>query len=78
MGDKPGLKFLFDVSYMKCSDGTLYLLVIKDYLNRKIASLSTSYNNDTNLIRWLRKQSKEETEKYIHWHNYELIQKNLG
>ena len=48
--DKPGQKFSSDVSYIKCSDGTLYLSAIKDYFNKKIISLSMSNNNDINLI----------------------------
>lgn len=49
--EKPGQKFSSDVSYIKCSDGTLYLSAIKDYFNKEIVSLSTSKNNDINLIR---------------------------
>ena len=49
--EKPGQKFLSDVSYIKCSDGTLYLSAIKDYFNKEIVSLSTSNNNDVNLIK---------------------------
>ena len=48
--DKPGQKFSSDVSYIKCSDGTLYLSAIKDYFNKEIVSLSMSNNNDINLI----------------------------
>lgn len=39
-----------DVSYIKCSDGTLYLSAVKDYFNNEIVSYSTSNNNDVNLI----------------------------
>lgn len=49
--DKPGQRFSSDVSYIKCSDGTLYLSAIKDYFNKEIVSLSTSNNNDINLIK---------------------------
>ena len=49
--DKPGQKFSSDVSYIKCSDGTLYLSAIKDYFNKEIVSLSTSKNNDISLIK---------------------------
>ena len=49
--EKPGQKFSSDVSYIKCSDGTLYLSAIKDYFNKEIVSLSTSNNNDINLIK---------------------------
>lgn len=34
--DKPCQKFSSDVSYIKCSDGTLYLSAIKDYFNKEI------------------------------------------
>lgn len=49
--EKPGQKFSSDVSYIKCSDGTLYLTTIKDYFNKEIVSLSTSNNNDIHLIK---------------------------
>ena len=49
--DKPGQKFSSDVSYIKCSDGTLYLSAVKDYFNKEIVSLSMSNNNDINLIK---------------------------
>ena len=49
--EKPGQKFSSDVSYIKCSDGTLYLSAIKNYFNNEIVSLSTSNNNDINLIK---------------------------
>ena len=49
--EKPGQKFSSDVSYIKCSDGTLYLSAIKDYFNKEIVSLSTSNNNDIELIK---------------------------
>ena len=48
--DKPNQKFSSDVSYIKCIDGTLYLSAIKDYFNNEIVSLSTSNNNNVNLI----------------------------
>ena len=48
--DKPNQKFSSDVSYIKCIDGTLYLSAIKDYFNNEIVSLSTSNNNNINLI----------------------------
>jgi len=49
--DKPGQKFSSDVSYIKCIDSTLYLSAIKDYFNKEIVSLSTSNNNNINLIK---------------------------
>lgn len=45
-----GQKLSSDVSYIKCTDGTLYLSAIKDYFNNEIVSYSTSNNNDVNLI----------------------------
>lgn len=48
--DTFGTKFSSDVSYIKCTDGTLYLSAIKDYFNNEIVSYSTSNNNDINLI----------------------------
>ena len=49
--EKPGQKFSSDVSYIKCSDGTLYLSAIKDYFNKEIVSFSTSNNNNIDLIK---------------------------
>lgn len=49
--DEFGLKQSSDVSYIKCSDGTLYLSAIKDYFNKEIVSYSTSDNNDIELIK---------------------------
>lgn len=54
----PGQKFSSDVSYIKCSDGTLYLSAIKDYFNKEIVSLSTSNNNDVELIKESYKELK--------------------
>ena len=53
-----GQKFSSDVSYIKCSDGTLYLSAIKDYFNKEIVSLSTSNNNDVELIKESYKELK--------------------
>ena len=49
--DKPNQKFSSDVSYIKCSDGTLYLSAIKDYFNAEIVSHSTSNSNNVEFIR---------------------------
>lgn len=49
--DTPNQKYSSDVSYIKCSDGTLYLSAIKDYFNNEIVSFSTSNNNDVCLIK---------------------------
>ena len=40
-----------DVSYIKCSDGTLYLSAVKDYFNNEIVSYAISNNNDVALIK---------------------------
>ncbi len=56
--DKPNQKFSSDVSYIKCKDGTLYLSAIKDYFNTEIVSLSTSNNNNVNLIKESYKELK--------------------
>lgn len=48
--DEPNQRFSSDVSYIKCTDGTLYLSAIKDHFNNEIVSFSTSNNNDTKLI----------------------------
>ena len=49
--DQFGTKLSSDVSYIKCSDGTLYLSAVKDYFNTEIVSFSTSKNNDVLLIK---------------------------
>ena len=56
--EKPGQRFSSDVSYIKCSDGTLYISAIKDYFNKEIVSLSTSNNNDVKLIKESYKELK--------------------
>lgn len=49
--DEFGLKQSSDVSYIKCSDGTLYLSAVKDCFNKESVSFSTSNNNDIELIK---------------------------
>ena len=56
--EKPGQKFSSDVSYIKCSDSTLYLSAIKYYFNKEIVSLSTSNSNDVKLIKESYKELK--------------------
>ena len=63
--DKPNQKFSSDVSYIKCSDGTLYLSAIKDYFNTEIVSLSTSNNNDVKLIKESYKDLKPEKDSIV-------------
>ncbi|MCX4249260.1 MAG: hypothetical protein OSJ65_05805 [Bacilli bacterium] len=48
--NKFGTKFSSDVSYIKCTDGNLYLSAVKDYFNNEIVSFFTSNNNNVNLI----------------------------
>lgn len=48
---KPLQKLSSDVSYIKCTDGTLYLSAIKDLFNNEIVSFSTSCSNDISLIK---------------------------
>lgn len=43
-------KLSTDVSYIKCTNGLLYLSAVKDLFNNEIVSYSISENNDTNLI----------------------------
>lgn len=43
-------KFSSDVSYIKCTDGILYLSAVKDYFNNEIVSFSTSNNNNVELV----------------------------
>ena len=43
-------KLSSDVSYIKCSEGMLYLSVVKDLFNNQIISYSISEKNDTELI----------------------------
>lgn len=47
---KPLEKLSSDVSYIQCSDGTLYLSAIKDIFNTEIISCSTSNKNDMELV----------------------------
>lgn len=48
--DKPLEKLSSDVSYIKCTDGTLYLSAVKDLFNNEIISFNTSNRNDVSLI----------------------------
>lgn len=63
--DEFGLKQSSDVSYIKCSDGTLYLSAVKDYFNKEIVSYSTSENNDVELIKTSYKNIKPKEGKII-------------
>lgn len=57
--DKSKQKLSSDVSYIKCTDGTLYLSAIKDCFNNEIISYSTSNSNDINLIKKSYKNLKQ-------------------
>ena len=49
--DKPRTKLSTDVSYIKCSDGRLYLSALKDLYNKEIVSFYCSERNDINLVK---------------------------
>ena len=48
--EKPLEKLSSDVSYIKCTDGTLYLSAVKDIFNKEIIAYSTSSKNNEELI----------------------------
>ncbi|WP_277490907.1 MULTISPECIES: IS3 family transposase [unclassified Breznakia] len=48
--EKPLEKLSSDVSYIKCTDGTLYLSAVKDIFNKEIISYSTSSKNNEDLV----------------------------
>lgn len=48
--DKPLQKLSSDVSYIKCTDGTLYLSAVKDLFNNEIISFNSSNWNNVELI----------------------------
>lgn len=45
-----GSKHSSDVSYIECSDGTLYLSAVKDLFNNEVTSFSCSNRNNIDLI----------------------------
>ncbi|XMB85579.1 IS3 family transposase [Mycoplasmatota bacterium WC44] len=49
--DSPYQKLSTDVSYIKCTDGTLYLSAVKDLFNNEIVSYSISNRNDGELVK---------------------------
>ena len=61
--EKPLQKLSSDVSYIKCTDGTLYLSAVKDLFNNEIISFSTSNWNDISLIKKSYKNLKRSTLK---------------
>lgn len=48
--NKPLEKLSTDVSYIKCTDGRLYLSAVKDLFNKQIISHFISDKNDTDLV----------------------------
>lgn len=48
--DTPNMKLSTDVSYIKCTDGRLYLSAVKDLFNKKIIAHYVSDRNNDNLI----------------------------
>jgi transposase InsO family protein len=48
--EAPYQKLSTDVSHIKCTNGTLYLSVVKDLFNNEIISYSISDRNNTNLV----------------------------
>jgi len=48
--DAPGKKLSTDVSYIKCTDGRLYLSAVKDLFNKEIIAYYVSDRNNENLI----------------------------
>lgn len=51
MANKPRTKLSTDVSYVKCTNGTLYLSALKDLYNKEIVSFYCSEKNDVNLVK---------------------------
>ena len=78
--DKFNRKQSTDVSYIKCSDGTLYLSAVKDYFNNEIVSYATSNNNDVALIKESFRNMTSEDNKIVNtdqgavYFAYEYIQ----
>jgi transposase InsO family protein len=48
--ERPYQKLSTDVSYIKCTDGYLYLSAVKDLFNNEIVSYSYSEKNDVSLV----------------------------
>lgn len=63
--DRLKTKLSSDVSYIKCSDGTIYLSAVKDYFNGEIISYSLSNNNNIELIKESYKNVQVEKEAII-------------
>lgn len=86
--EKPLEIFSSDVSYIKCTDGILYLSAVKDLFNNEIISYETSTRNDINLIlnSYLNIEPTNNQKAMIHTdqgsvyfsYNYIKIVENLG
>ena len=63
--DKPRTKFSTDVSYIKCSDGRLYLSALKDLYNKEIVSFYCSERNDINLLKKTFENVKSEDKSIV-------------
>ncbi len=48
--DRPVQKLSTDVSYIKCTDGTIYLSAVKDLFNNQIIAYNLSESNNANLV----------------------------
>lgn len=68
--DKPRTKLSTDVSYIKCTDGILYLSALKDLYNKEIVSFHCSKRNDVALIK--------ETFKNVKLKNNSIINTDQG
>lgn len=76
---KPRTKLTTDVSYIKCSDGRLYLSALKDLYNKEIVSFYCSERNDINLVKKTFENVKLEEEAIINtdqgslYYSYEYV-----
>ncbi len=68
--DRPNQKWVTDISYIKTSQGTLYLSVIRDLYDNSIVAYKTGTEQNVNLvlstIRAARKQEKVTAEVQLH------------
>ncbi len=68
--DRPNQKWVTDISYIKTSQGFLYLSVIRDLYDRSIVAYKTSTNQNINLvlntIRAAKKKEKVTAELQLH------------
>ena len=68
--DRPNQKWVTDISYIKTSQGFLYLSVIRDLYDRSIVAYKTSTNQNINLvlntIRVAKRKEKVTTDLQLH------------